>query len=71
MLHGINFQSVSEATLMYVIVHGILRGLYIVLHSTERGAAIFAHYRHQFLGAGHQADSVLDCRQDRCSVFAH
>lgn len=56
---------------MYLIVHGILHGLYWVLHSTERGAAIFAHYSHQVAGKGHDAESVLDCRQDRCVVFAH
>lgn len=70
MFHGINFQSISEATTMYLIVHGILRVAYWALHSTERGAAIFAHYRHQVTGKGHEADSVLDCRQERCAVFA-
>jgi hypothetical protein len=65
MLHGINFSSISEATTMYLIVHGIMHGLYWLLHSTERGAAIFAHY-----GQKHRAESVEDCRDGNCVVFA-
>lgn len=64
MFHGINFTSISEATTMYLIVHGIIHGLYWVLHSTERGAAIFAHY-----GQAHQGESVLECRTGKCVVF--
>jgi hypothetical protein len=64
MLHGINLQTISEATTMYVIVHSLMRFIFWLLHSTERGVAIFAHYQH------HKGE-VLDCEQKHCStVFA-
>ena len=55
---------------MYMIVHGILRFVFWILHSTERGVAIFAHYHLKAAGNGHSSDSVLDCKDDHCPLFA-
>lgn len=70
MFHGINFTSISEATTMYLIVHGLVKVLYKFVLTGERSVAILMHYQHQVQGKGHISDSVLDCGQDKCAVFA-
>jgi hypothetical protein len=60
-MNGISFQTISEATTMYMIVHGIVRLIFWLLHSTERGVAIFAHYQ------AHEGE-VLDCGRDHCTA---
>ena len=40
------------------------------MSQTERNLAIWTHYQDRAFGHGHNSESVLDCGQGKCQVFA-
>lgn len=40
------------------------------INKNERNTAIWRHYQSQALGAGHAAQSVHDCGEEKCRVFS-
>lgn len=65
---GITPLKISEALIMYVLIHAIIWASMKFLKRTERSMAIWLHHKNRALEKGH-GRSVVECNEDTCVIL--
>lgn len=68
-LNFVIFGVVVKYVIAKWLAEKIMAGSKAWFAASDRNWAIWEHYQNRALGDGHNADSVLDCRQDKCVAF--